>query len=183
MRSPTVSRLYLQCAPDEDLARWPDERIWQELATRLASDAGFKLTTGPIVQKNVAPMRSFVTEPMQCGRLFLSGDAAHIVPPTGAKGMNLAVSDVYVLARALAHHYRTGKLDQLEAYSAICLRRIWKVQRFSWWMTSMLHKFDDHNAFDRRRQLAELDYFTSSQAAELALAENYVGLPLELPYV
>jgi p-hydroxybenzoate 3-monooxygenase len=183
MRSPTVSRLYLQCAPDEDLARWPDERIWQELATRLASDAGFKLTTGPIVQKNVAPMRSFVTEPMQCGRLFLAGDAAHIVPPTGAKGMNLAVSDVYVLARALAHHYRTGKLDQLEAYSAICLRRIWKVQRFSWWMTSMLHKFDDHNAFDRRRQLAELDYFTSSQAAELALAENYVGLPLELPYV
>ena len=181
MRSPTVSRLYLQCAPDEDLARWPDDRIWQELATRLASDEGFDLIAGPVLQKNVAPMRSFVTEPMQCGRLFLAGDAAHIVPPTGAKGMNLAVSDVYVLARALAHHYRTGRPDQLEAYSAICLRRIWKVQRFSWWMTSMLHKFDDHNPFDRRRQLAELDYFTSSPAAELTLAENYVGLPLELP--
>jgi p-hydroxybenzoate 3-monooxygenase len=118
---------------------------------------------------------------MQCGRLYLAGDAAHIVPPTGAKGMNLAIADVYVLARALTHHYRTGNSDQLKAYSETCLSRIWKVQRFSWWMTSMLHKFDDHNAFDRRRQLAELDYFTSSPAAELTLAENYVGLPLDLP--
>jgi p-hydroxybenzoate 3-monooxygenase len=126
-------------------------------------------------------MRSFVTEPMQYGRLYLAGDAAHIVPPTGAKGMNLAIADVYVLARALAHHYRSGKSDQLHDYSATCLRRIWKVQRFSWWMTAMLHRFDDHNPFDRRRQLAELDYFTSSRAAELTLAENYVGLPLDLP--
>ena len=181
MRSPTLSRLYLQCAPDEDLARWPDQRIWHELDIRLASHEGFTLTAGPIVQKNVAPMRSFVTEPMQCGRLYLAGDAAHIVPPTGAKGMNLAIADVYVLARALRQHYHAGKRDLLEAYSVICLRRIWKVQRFSWWMTSMLHRFDDHNAFDRRRQLAELDYFTSSPAAELTLAENYVGLPLDLP--
>ena len=181
MRSPTVSRLYLQCAPDEELSRWPDERIWQELKTRLASDDGFELTTGPVLQRNVAPMRSFVTEPMQCGRLYLAGDAAHIVPPTGAKGMNLAIADVCVLARALTHYYRTGKSAQLDVYSATCLRRIWKVQRFSWWMTSMLHRFDDHNAFDRRRQLAELDYFTSSPGAELTLAENYVGLPLELP--
>jgi p-hydroxybenzoate 3-monooxygenase len=181
MRSPTLSRLYLQCAPDEDLSRWPDDRIWQELKVRLASDDGFELTTGPILQRNVAPMRSFVTEPMQCGRLYLAGDAAHIVPPTGAKGMNLAIADVYVLARALTHYYRTGKSGQLDAYSATCLRRIWRVQRFSWWMTSMLHRFDEHNAFDRRRQLAELDYFTSAPAAELTLAENYVGLPLELP--
>ena len=181
MRSPTVSRFCLQCAPDEDLARWPDERIWRELQTRLASHEGFALNTGPVHHKVVAPMRSFVTEPMQHGRLYLAGDAAHIVPPTGAKGMNLAVADVYVLARALSHHYRSGKSDRLAAYSATCLRRIWKVQRFSWWMTAMLHRFDDHNAFDRRRQLAELDYFTSSRAAEQTLAENYVGLPLELP--
>lgn len=181
MRSPTVSRLYLQCAPDEDLGRWPDERIWRELQTRLASNDGFRLTTGPVQQKAVTPMRSFVTEPMQYGRLYLAGDAAHIVPPTGAKGMNLAVADVYVLARALTHHYRSGNSDQLAAYSATCLRRIWKVQRFSWWMTALLHRFDDHNAFDRRRQLAELDYFTSSRAAEQTLAENYVGLPLDLP--
>jgi p-hydroxybenzoate 3-monooxygenase len=181
MRSPAVSRLYLQCAPDEDLEQWPDERIWRELETRLASDEAFSLTTGPIQQKGVTPMRSFVTEPMQHGRLYLAGDAAHIVPPTGAKGMNLAIADVYVLARALAHHYRSGRSDQLRDYSATCLRRIWKVQRFSWWMTAMLHRFDDHNPFDRRRQLAELDYFTSSRAAELTLAENYVGLPLDLP--
>ncbi|HSD74986.1 MAG TPA: 4-hydroxybenzoate 3-monooxygenase [Steroidobacteraceae bacterium] len=180
MRSTTVSRLYLQCAPDEDLEQWPDERIWRELQTRLASHEGFTLTTGPVQQKAVTPMRSFVTEPMQHGRLFLAGDAAHIVPPTGAKGMNLAIADVYVLARALTHRYRSGQSDLLAAYSATCLRRIWKVQRFSWWMTAMLHRFDDHNAFDRRRQLAELDYFTSSRAAELTLAENYVGLPLEL---
>ncbi len=181
MRSPTVSRLYLQCTPDEDLGRWPDERIWRELETRLACREGFTLTTGPIQQRGVTPMRSFVTEPMQCGRLFLAGDAAHIVPPTGAKGMNLAIADVYVLARALTRHYRSGKSDQLDAYSATCLRRIWKAQRFSWWMTSLLHRFDDHSPFDRRRQLAELDYFTSSSAGEQSLAENYVGLPLDLP--
>ncbi len=181
MRSPTVSRLYLQCAPDEDLSAWPDERIWRELQQRLSSHAGFKLRTGAVQQKSVIPMRSFVVEPMQCGRLFLAGDAAHIVPPTGAKGMNLAIADVYVLASALASQYRSRDSRPLSAYSATCLQRIWKVQRFSWWMTAMLHRFDDHSPFDRRRQLAELDYFTSSRAAEQTLAENYVGLPLESP--
>ena len=178
MRSPTVSRLYLQCAPDEDIAAWPDERIWEELGTRLADEQGFVLRTGKIFQKGVTAMRSFVVESMQCGRLFLLGDAAHIVPPTGAKGMNSAVADVRVLARALEDFYARRNTDGLEAYSATCLRRIWKVQRFSWWMTSMLHRFDTHSEFDARVQLAELDYVTSSRVASTALAENYVGLPL-----
>jgi len=178
MRSPQLSRLYLQCAPDEDIENWPDHRIWQELHTRLACE-GWVLKEGPILQKGVTGMRSFVVEPMQFGRLFLAGDAAHIVPPTGAKGLNLAVADVYVLARALAEFYRTGLRDLLDAYSETCLRRVWKVQRFSWWMTSMLHLFNSDNAFDRRRQLGELDYVTSSRAAAQSLAENYVGLPFE----
>jgi p-hydroxybenzoate 3-monooxygenase len=179
MRSPEVSRLYLQCAPDEDLAGWPDGRIWDELETRLSDRLGFTLARGEIFQKGVTAMRSFVVEPMQFGRLFLAGDAAHIVPPTGAKGMNLAVADVRVLARALERFYAGGSVDGLEQYSAICLRRIWKVQRFSWWMTSMLHRFADDSPFDRRRQLAELDYVTSSPHAATTLAENYVGLPME----
>jgi len=180
MRSPEISRLYVQCAPDEDIGNWSDERIWQELHIRLGTaDGKWKLTEGPILQKGVTGMRSFVVEPMQYGRLFLAGDAAHIVPPTGAKGMNLAVSDVRVLARALAEFYKSGKRSLLEDYSRICLRRVWKVQRFSWWMTSMLHLFDTDNAFDQRRQLAELDYVTSSRAASQSLAENYVGLPME----
>lgn len=179
MRSPRVTRLYLQCAPDEDLAAWPDERIWEELATRLEDEAGFRLAEGPILQKGVTGMRSFVVEPMQHGRLFLAGDAAHIVPPTGAKGLNLAVADVRVLARALAAWYRSGRTDLLERYSETCLRRIWAAQRFSWWMTSLLHRFDGDTPFDRRRQRAELDYVTSSRAAQAALAENYVGLPLD----
>jgi p-hydroxybenzoate 3-monooxygenase len=180
MRSPTLSRLYIQCAPDEDLEQWPDDRIWQELRTRLATaDGKWKLTEGAIVQKGVTGMRSFVVEPMQHGKLLLAGDAAHIVPPTGAKGLNLAASDVRVLARALAAFYSSGRRDVLESYSQTCLRRIWKAQRFSWWMTSMLHLFDTDNAFDRRRQLAELDYVTSSRAAAQTLAENYVGLPME----
>jgi p-hydroxybenzoate 3-monooxygenase len=185
MRSPTVSRLYLQCEPDEDIANWSDDRIWAELQTRLSTVDGFKLETGPITQKGVTPMRSFVAEPMRHGRLFLAGDAAHIVPPTGAKGMNLAVADVFVLAEAMAHYYRgsgrgqgSARTEKLDAYSATCLRRIWKVQRFSWWVTSMLHRSRDDNDFDRRRQLAELDYLTSSRAAALTFAENYVGLPL-----
>jgi p-hydroxybenzoate 3-monooxygenase len=177
MRTPEISRLYVQCDPDEDIANWPDEKIWQELQTRLACN-GWKLTEGPILQKGVTGMRSFVAEPMQYGRLFLAGDAAHIVPPTGAKGLNLAVADVYVLARALKEFYATGRRDLLETYSEVCLRRVWKVQRFSWWMTSMLHRFPDATPFDRRRQLAELDYVTSSRAASQSLAENYVGLPL-----
>jgi len=180
MRSPTLSRLYVQCSPEEDINEWPDERIWQELHKRLAAaDGKWKLTEGPVLQKGVTGMRSFVAEPMQYGRLFLAGDAAHIVPPTGAKGLNLAVTDVQVLSRALAEFYHSGKRDLLDKYSAICLRRVWKVQRFSWWMTSMLHRFPDENAFDRRRQLAELDYVTSSRAASQSLAENYVGLPME----
>jgi len=178
MRSPEISRLYLQCEPDEHIAGWPDERIWEELHKRLAAD-GWKLTEGPIIQKGVTGMRSFVTEPMQFGKLFLAGDAAHIVPPTGAKGLNLAVADVRVLARALGEFYASGKTELLARYSDVCLRRVWKVQRFSWWMTSMLHRFPGENDFDRRRQLAELDYVTSSRAAMTSLAENYVGLELE----
>ncbi len=178
MRSPTVSRLYLQCEPDEDIAQWPDERIWEELATRLADDQGFTLNTGRIFQKGVTAMRSYVVEPMQFGRLFLAGDAAHIVPPTGAKGMNLAVADVRVLAHALEAFYRKGNGDLLDTYSATCLRRIWKAQRFSWWMTSMLHRFASHAPFEARVQLAELDYVTSSRIGMTSVAENYVGLPL-----
>jgi p-hydroxybenzoate 3-monooxygenase len=179
MRSPTLARLYVQCKPEDDAADWPDERIWEELHTRLAGVR--KLQEGKIVDKLVTPMRSFVVEPMQHGRLFLAGDSAHIVPPTGAKGMNLAFADVMVLARAIKRFYRTGATDQLDRYSQVCLRRIWKAQRFSWWMTQMLHRFDFANAFDMRRQLAELDYLTSSRAAQISLAENYTGLPLELP--
>ena len=179
MRSPLISRLYLQCSPEEDIAKWPDEKIWEELHRRLATDDGWKLTEGPIVQKGITPMRSFVIEPMQFGKMFLAGDAAHIVPPTGAKGLNLAVADVRVLARAFADFYSAGRTRLLEEYSRTCLRRVWKVQRFSWWMTSMLHLFDGDNAFDQRRQLAELDYVTSSRAASQSLAENYVGLPMD----
>ncbi|MGH7905210.1 MAG: 4-hydroxybenzoate 3-monooxygenase [Candidatus Binataceae bacterium] len=179
MRSPALSRLYLQCAPDEDLENWPDERIWEELRIRGAADNGWKLESGPILQKGVTDMRSFVVEPMQYRNLFLAGDAAHIVPPTGAKGLNLAIADVRVLARALAEFYASGSRDPLDRYSQTCLRRVWKVQRFSWWMTAMLHRFEDENAFDRRRRLAELDYVTGSEAASKSLAENYVGLPIE----
>ena len=176
MRTPQISRLYLQCNPDEDIEAWSDEAIWQELQIRLASH-GWTLTEGPVLQKGVTGMRSFVVEPMQYGRLFLAGDSAHIVPPTGAKGLNLAVADVRVLARALAKYYSAGSQDWLNKYSHTCLRRVWKVQRFSWWMTSMLHRFPDENPFDQRRQLAELDYVTTSRAAAQTLAENYVGLP------
>ncbi|HEV7446293.1 MAG TPA: 4-hydroxybenzoate 3-monooxygenase [Steroidobacteraceae bacterium] len=181
MRSATVSRLYLQCAPDEDVEQWPDERIWSELRARL----NVQLASGPVLQRSVTPMRSFVAEPMRFGRLFLAGDAAHIVPPTGAKGMNLAMADVQVLARALqsfygprAHGSRSGAMEALNAYSQTCLSRVWKVQRFSWWMTSLLHRFEEDTPFDRRRQFAELEYIVSSRAAAQTLAENYVGLPL-----
>jgi p-hydroxybenzoate 3-monooxygenase len=179
MRSPQIGRLYIQCKPDEDIAHWPDAKIWQELQIRLAADK-FTLTEGPILQKGITGMRSFVVEPMQFGKLFLAGDAAHIVPPTGAKGLNLAVADVQVLAHALVDFYKSGHRRLLDAYSATCLRRVWKVQRFSWWMTSMLHRFSHDNAFDHRRQLAELDYVSSSRSASQSLAENYVGLPLDL---
>jgi p-hydroxybenzoate 3-monooxygenase len=174
MRSPEVSRLYIQCAPEEDLAQWPDARIWEELHVRLG--LGARLKEGPVLQKNVAAMRSFVAEPMQFGKLYLAGDAAHIVPATGAKGLNLAVTDVRVLALGLAEFYSKRRTDLLERYSAICLRHAWRVQRFSWWMTSLLHRFPEDNPFDRKRQLAELDYLAGSHAAQQSLAENYVGL-------
>ncbi len=178
MRSPTLSRLYLQCRPAENLAEWSDQRIWQELHVRTEAE-GFALAEGAILQKGITPMRSFVVEPMQFGRLYLAGDAAHIVPPTGAKGMNLAIADVTVLARALAEFYKTGRQELLNRYSQACLRRAWRVQHFSWWMTSMLHRFESDTGFDHRRQLAELDYVTSSRVAAQSLAENYVGMPLE----
>jgi p-hydroxybenzoate 3-monooxygenase len=180
MRTPEISRLYLQCAPDEDIAQWPDARIWEELRARLAGDDVVQVVEGEIFQKGVTPMRSFVTEPMRYGSLFLAGDAAHIVPPTGAKGMNLAIADVSVLAQALDEFYTLGSTVGLDGYSDTCLRRVWKTQRFSWWMTSMLHRFDEREAFDERVQLAELDYVTSSRAAAQTLAENYVGLPFEI---
>jgi p-hydroxybenzoate 3-monooxygenase len=178
MRSPQVSRLYLQCEPDEDIANWSDDRIWEELRARMAKD-GFVLQDGPVTQKGITPMRSFVTEPMQYGKLFLLGDAAHIVPPTGAKGLNLAVADVRVLAKALMDFYKRGQKEGLKEYSEICLRRVWKVQRFSWWMTSMLHRFKGEDSFSHHLHLAELDYVTSSRAAATTLAENYVGLSFE----
>ena len=179
MRSPEVTRLYIQCALDDDFTIWPDERIWLELHRRLETDDAWQVAEGPVVERLIAPLRSFVVEPMQYGRLYLAGDAAHIVPPTGAKGMNLAVADVRLLSRALGAFYESGRNDLLDGYSAACLRRIWKVQRFSWWMTSMLHRFPDAGPFERRVQLAELDYLTTSRAAARTLAENYVGLPYD----
>jgi p-hydroxybenzoate 3-monooxygenase len=177
MRSPEIGRLYIQVSPDEDIHNWPDDRIWQELQTRLAAEGDWKLTEGPILQKGITPMRSFVVEPMQYGKLYLAGDAAHIVPATGAKGLNLAAADVRILAQAFAEFYSSGKTRLLDQYSQTCLRRVWKAQRFSWWMTSMLHRFDTDSPFDQRRQVAELDYLTGSRAAMTSLAENYVGLP------
>jgi p-hydroxybenzoate 3-monooxygenase len=178
MRTPSITRLYLQCRPAEDLNEWSDDRIWNELDTRLRCADGWSPAEGRILQKGVTGMRSFVIEPLQYGRLFLAGDAAHIVPPTGAKGMNLAFADVYHLSRALDTHYRRNDGEGLRNYSETCLGRIWKAQRFSWWMTSLLHRFHDEPAFDHKRQLAELAYVTSSRAAATCLAENYVGLPL-----
>ena len=179
MRSPHVTRLYLQVAPDEDIEQWPDDRIWSELKRRLRTNDGWEPNEGDITQRAVTPMRSFVAEPMRYGRLFLAGDAAHIVPPTGAKGLNLAIADVWRLSHALAEFYGSGSETALEAYSDRALRRAWWAQRFSWWMTSMLHRSDSGNPFDHRRQLAELDYLISSRAAMTSLAENYVGRPLD----
>jgi p-hydroxybenzoate 3-monooxygenase len=172
MRTPELSRLYLQCAPDEDIAGWPDERIWAELQERL----GLPCFEGPILERGVTPMRSFVVEPMQHGRLYLAGDAAHIVPPTGAKGLNLAVHDVRVLAAALVEWYRTGSTAGLDGYSEACLRRVWRAEHFSWWMTTMLHLPPGGDPFDVRLQRSQLRYLTTSEAAARSLAENYVGL-------
>lgn len=176
MRSAEISRLYLQCAPDEDLAMWPDARIWSELRIRLGARDG-ELEVGPILQKGVTAMRSFVVEPMRYGRLFLAGDAAHIVPPTGAKGMNLAIADVRVLVAALEAFFAGRGESLMDTYSATCLDRVWKVQRFSWWMTQLLHRYDAEDAFEERVRMAELDYLAHSAAARTMLAENYVGLP------
>jgi p-hydroxybenzoate 3-monooxygenase len=181
MRSMKVTRLYLQCGPEEDAADWPDERIWAELQERLHTADGWRPLEGPITQKGVTPMRSFVCEPMRYHRLFLAGDAAHIVPPTGAKGLNLAMSDVTTLAGALAEFFRTGSEALLDEYSERALRRAWRAQRFSWWMTSMLHRSDEGNPFDYQRQLAELEYLVSSRAAMTSLAENYAGFPFDPP--
>jgi len=178
VRSPEVCRMYLQCEPDEDIGEWSDDRIWDELHTRTATRNGdFTLKEGPIFEKGVAALRSFVVEPMQYGRLFLAGDAAHIVPATGAKGLNLAVADVRRLSEALARFFGSGDTDLLEGYSDACLRRVWRVQHFSWWMTSMLHRFGA-DPYQHKLQISELQYVTSSTAGATTLAENYVGLPL-----
>jgi len=177
MRSPSITRLYLQCELDDSIDNWPDDRIWSELRLRVSTTAGDSLNEGEILQRGITPMRAFVAEPMQFGRLFLVGDAAHIVPPTGAKGMNLAIADVCVLAEALSNFFRAGSTALLDRYSATCLRRVWKVQRFSTWMTRMLHRHDD--PFVNRLSLAELDYVVGSRAASMSLAENYVGLPFD----
>ncbi len=177
MRSPEVTRLYLQVAPEEDIGNWPDERIWEDLHTRLETDDGWKLREGAITEKGITGMRSFVVEPMQYGRMFLAGDAAHIVPPTGAKGMNLALADVRVLAQAATAYFKSGKSELLDAYSATCLKRVWRAEHFSWWMTSMLHRFPSDDVFQQRLQRSQLEYVVGSRAAAASLAENYVGLP------
>ena len=181
MRSATRSRYYVQVSLDEKLEDWPDERIWDELAIRLGDEAARNMVRGPSIEKSIAPLRSFVSEPMRYGRLFLAGDAAHIVPPTGAKGLNLAASDVGLLAAALIAKHRDGQAEPLETYSARALSRVWKAERFSWWFTSLTHRFPDMDGFSRRMQMAELDYIRGSQTARAVMAENYVGLPMEMP--
>jgi p-hydroxybenzoate 3-monooxygenase len=178
-RSPELQRMYLQCDPQDDITNWSDEMIFEELQARLSTRDHWRLRMGPIVQKSILAMRSFVIEPMQYGRLFLAGDAAHIVPPTGAKGLNLAVADVRHLAHALSFFYKENRTDLLEAYSTTCLRRVWRAEHFSWWMTSMLHRFPEDDAFGQRMQRAQLDYTVSSRVAATSLAENYVGLPFD----
>jgi p-hydroxybenzoate 3-monooxygenase len=179
MRTPGLSRYYVQCAADEDVEAWPDARFWDELKLRLPDEVAERLVTGPSIEKSIAPLRSFVAEPMRHGRLFLAGDAAHIVPPTGAKGLNLAASDIFYLSRALIRWYQDGDAGGLDAYSETALRRVWKAERFSWWMTSILHRFPEQGTFGRRLQEAEFDYLAGSEVARAALAENYVGLPFD----
>ncbi len=179
MRSPTRTRYYVQVPADEKVEDWSDARFWDELRARLPESLAQSLVTGPSIEKSIAPLRSFVVEPMQYGRMFLVGDAAHIVPPTGAKGLNLAASDVSTLFNILLKVYREGRSELLEQYSQICLRRVWKAERFSWWMTSILHRFPDTDAFSQRLQQTELEYFVESEAGRRTIAENYVGLPYE----
>lgn len=177
-RTPEIQRMYLQVNPHDDIANWSDDRIWTELHTRLETKDGFKLIEGSIFQKGIVKMRSFICEPMQYGRLFIAGDAAHTVPPTGAKGLNLAIADVQFLAYGLAAFYNTGNTEHLSRYTEVCLRRVWKAERFSWYMTTSLHRHEDYGSFENKIQMAELDYLTSSRAASTSLAENYVGLPI-----
>jgi p-hydroxybenzoate 3-monooxygenase len=177
LRTRMLSRYYVQCPLDTNLEEWPDDRFWEELGRRLPDEVTERLVTGPSIEKSITPLRSFVSEPMRHGRLFLAGDAAHIVPPTGAKGLNLAISDAVYLSRALVHHYRTGSDDLLDAYSDTALGRVWKAVRFSWWMTNLMHRFPEAGDFGQRTQEAELDYISTSQAAQTAMAENYTGLP------
>ena len=179
MRSATRSRYYVQCPLDDRVEQWSDDAFWSELRRRLDPKAAAELVTGPSIEKSIAPLRSFVAEPMRFGRLFLAGDAAHIVPPTGAKGLNLATADVGYLSRALSEHYAERSDTGIDAYSQTCLRRIWRAERFSWWFTSLMHKFPETGAFGQKMQAAELDYLVNSTAASTVLAENYVGLPLE----
>ena len=180
MRSPTRSRYYIQCSLDDRIEDWSDARFWEEVCLRLGPDVAPRVTQGPSFEKSIAPLRSFVSEPMRWGRLFLAGDAAHIVPPTGAKGMNLAVSDVIMLSEALVEFYQADSSTGIDSYSARALARVWKAERFSWWLTSITHRFPGMDGFDRRIQMAELDYIRSSPAAQRTLAENYVGLPIEM---
>ena len=180
MRSKDVTRLYLQVPPDEPIANWSDDAIWDEMFRRMTTSDGWAPNVGRILQKSVTPMRSFVAAPMRHARLFLAGDAAHIVPPTGAKGLNLAATDVVALAGALKSFYASADASLLDRYSSICLRRVWKAQRFSWWMTTLLHRLPGETGFDHQRQRADLDYLTSSRAAMTSLAEQYVGLPWEV---
>jgi p-hydroxybenzoate 3-monooxygenase len=178
MRSTTRSRYYVQCSLDDSVDNWTDQRFWDELRRRLPENVADKVITGPRLEMSIAPLRSFVAEPMRWGNLFLAGDAAHIVPPTGAKGLNLAASDIYYLSRALIAHYREKRNDLLDRYSGACLNRVWKAIRFSWWFTSLMDKFDD-DPLGYRLQIAELDYLDGSTAAQTVMAENYVGLPVE----
>lgn len=179
MRSETLSRYYVQCDADDRVEEWSDDRFWTELSTRLPDDVADRLVTGPSIEKSITPLRSFVAEPMRHGRLLLAGDAAHIVPPTGAKGLNLAITDVVLLAAALVDHHRTGSTAGLDAYSEVALRRVWKAVRFSWWLTTLMHRFPDQGGFGRRLQVAELDYLARSTHAQASFAENYTGLPIE----
>ncbi len=177
MRSMKRSRYYIQCALDEKIEHWPDEKFFAELKSRLHPDTAKQMITGPSIEKSIAPLRSFVAEPMRFGRLFLAGDAAHIVPPTGAKGLNLAASDVRYLSQAFISHYQNASSTELDGYSERALKRVWKAERFSWWMTSLLHRFPDDGDFGRKIKQSELEYLISSKAAQVSLAENYVGLP------
>lgn len=178
-RNPMLSRYYVQCPLEDTVEEWSDDRFWTELTTRLGPDVGSKVVTGPSIEKSIAPLRSFVAEPMRFGNLFLAGDAAHIVPPTGAKGLNLAISDVHYLSRGFIQHFAGGNADYLDRYSDMALRRVWSAVRFSWWLTTLMHRFPEHTQFEQRMQEAELDYLASSTYMQSSVAEQYAGLPFE----